>query len=157
MYNFICIATIHTHYQVESNRKMFRHAATLSVYLTYLRLHLTLTFANTPLLSSQLQEPPWVAWHVNENTNETSYEGFLIDLLVLLSSQLNFRYTLVYNDILGEPETRPNGTNVDDEVQRMLLEHEVQSTVMKKYSWLDPAFSGIWIIFCFDCFDHIQT
>ncbi|XP_039250585.2 glutamate receptor 1-like [Styela clava] len=91
-----------------------------------------IVFPEEPLVVGIVYDPPWVKWHVNENTNETTYEGFLMDLLVTLSSQLNFKYRLEYNDILNSPEHRPNGSNVDDEVNRMLKKKQVDFFLQKR-------------------------
>lgn len=49
-----------------------------------------------------------------------------MDLLTTLSSQLNFKYKLVFNEKLGP--SRPNDSVADEEVNRMLMNKEVIMT-----------------------------
>nr|XP_018667856.2 glutamate receptor ionotropic, kainate 2-like [Ciona intestinalis] len=81
-------------------------------------------FPEDPLKVGIVYELPWVKWHVNELTSETTYEGFLIDLLETLSRRLNFKYELYWNEKVGP--NRGNEKEVDAEVNRLLETKQVE-------------------------------
>jgi len=65
-------------------------------------------------------------------TLETSYEGFLFDLIETLARRLNFKYELYWNEKTGL--NRRSDAEADEEVDRMLQDKEVRFQLFQAYS-----------------------